>query len=419
MTDAPLPGFDQAIEYLVKRTRPDPSRTLLDAPDEDDLSGASTATQFVPRKPYPDDVLDALAILRLCRAVEDTGGHPLNPARGLLTTIVARTWEDRKRLAKVIPELSSVQSAVTILSEEAPDRNRNTGDFVKKVEGMLELGRRTIALISTPEILTAPLALLENARVIVPPINGRMLTLLLEYLHPGADIQLPLTDLQISKLPPLAFGPAFVAANAEQAIAHLRRLGMRPVATMTGPTLDHVHGQPEAVGALRQVVQDLEAWRAGKIRWAEVTKSFLLYGPPGTGKTLLAHALAGSAGIGFVKTSYSDCQKFGHQGDMLRELNAAADRAIAGTPAIFFVDEIDSFYDRGISHNGYVIGVVNGLLTLLDRLSATEGVVLIAATNDPRRVDPAVVRSGRFDRHIRVSAPDRAGIRAMLEAALR
>jgi cell division protease FtsH len=150
-----------------------------------------------------------------------------------------------------------------------------------------------------------------------------------------------------------------------------------------------------------------------------VTKSFLLYGPPGTGKTLLAHALAGSAGIGFVKTSYSDCQKFGHQGDMLRELNAAADRAIAGTPAAFFIDEIDSFYDRGMSHNGYVIGVVNGLLTLIDRLSATEGVVLIAATNDPRRVDPAVVRSGRFDRHIQVSAPDRAGIRAMLEAALR
>jgi len=69
---------------------------------------------------------------------------------------------------------------------------------------------------------------------------------------------------------------------------------MRPVATTTGPTLDHVHGQPEAVGALRQIVRDLEAWRAGKIRWAEVTRSFLLYGPPGTGKTLLAHALAGS-----------------------------------------------------------------------------------------------------------------------------
>lgn len=134
---------------------------------------------------------------------------------------------------------------------------------------------------------------------------------------------------------------------------------------------------------------------------------------------MLAHAMAGSAGINFVKTSYSDCQKAGHQGDMLRELNAAADRAVASAPCGFFIDEIDSFYNRDISHKGYMIGVVNGLLTLIDRLAATEGVVLISATNDPRRVDPAVIRSGRFDRHIQVSAPDRAGIRAMLEAALR
>lgn len=418
MTDARQPGFDEAIDYLVKRTRPDPCHEVL---EEDDLGDASDEPGLVPRKPHPDEILDALAILRLSRAVEDTRseGQPLSPSRGLLTTIVARTWEDRKRLAKVIPELSSAQSAVTILSEEPPDRNRNVSDFVKKVEGMLELGRRTIAILSTPEILSPALALLETARVIVPPINGRMLTPMLEYLYPGADIQVPLTDIQIGGLPPLAFGPAFVASDAEEAVAHLRRLGMRPIATMTGPTLDDVHGQPEAVGALRQVVRDLEAWRAGKIRWAEVTKSFLLHGPPGTGKTLLAHALAGAAGIGFVKTSYSDCQRAGHQGDMLRELNAAADRAITGAPAAFFVDEIDSFYARGMSHNGYVIGVVNGLLTLIDRLSATEGVVLIAATNDPKRVDPAVIRSGRFDRHIRVSAPDRAGIRAMLEAALR
>jgi len=319
MTNARLPGFDQAIDYLEKQTRPDPRPSGF---DEDDIIDAWDDPGLVPRKPHPDEVLDALAILRLCRAVEDTGGQPLCPPRGLLTTVVARTWEDRRRLTKIIPKLSSAQSAVTILSEEAPDRSRNTADFVKKIEGMLELGRRTIAILSTPDILSPPLALLETARVIVPPINGRMLIPMLEYLYPGTDIQVPLTDLQIARLPPLAFGPAFVAEDVEKAVAHLRRLGMRPVAATTGPTLDDVHGQPEAVGALRQIVRDLEAWRAGTIRWAEVTKSFLLYGPPGTGKTLLAHAPAGSAGINFVKTGYSDCQRFGHQGDMLRELSA-------------------------------------------------------------------------------------------------
>jgi len=69
MTDARLPGFDQAIEYLVKRTRPDPRPTVF---DEDDIVDASDDPGIVPRKPYPDEVLDALAILRLCRAVEDT-----------------------------------------------------------------------------------------------------------------------------------------------------------------------------------------------------------------------------------------------------------------------------------------------------------------------------------------------------------
>lgn len=119
MTDGRLPGFDQAIDYLVKRTRTDPRPAGF---DEGDRVDASDDPGLVPRKPYPDEVLDALAILRLCRAVQDTGGQPLCPPRGLLTAIVARTWEDRKRLAKVIPELSSVQSAVTILCEEAPDR---------------------------------------------------------------------------------------------------------------------------------------------------------------------------------------------------------------------------------------------------------------------------------------------------------
>ena len=143
-----------------------------------------------------------------------------------------------------------------------------------------------------------------------------------------------------------------------------------------------------------------------------------MVGPPGTGKTLLAEALAGSAGITFVKTSYSDCQRHGHQGDFLRELNASADRASTGAPSVWFLDEIDSFHRRGQSVSGYMIGVINGLLTLVDKLSATEGVILIAATNDIDRVDTAVIRAGRYDRHIRVYPPDLGGVRVLLSSAL-
>ena len=103
---------------------------------------------------------------------------------------------------------------------------------------------------------------------------------------------------------------------------------------------------------------------------------------------------------------------------MLRALYAAAEQAISQAPAVFFLDEIDSFYRRAQSTNGYITGVVNGLLTLLDRLNATPGVIVVAATNFAENVDPAVVRAGRFDRHVIVEPLDRAGVRSMLSAEL-
>ncbi len=98
--------------------------------------------------------------------------------------------------------------------------------------------------------------------------------------------------------------------------------------------------------------------------WSEVTRSVLMFGPPGTGKTMLAHALAGSARIPIITTSYSDCQKHGHQGDMLAALSAAFERAAQQAPAVLFIDEIDSFSDRssGSQSDGYLRGVVNGCL---------------------------------------------------------
>jgi ATP-dependent Zn protease len=122
--------------------------------------------------------------------------------------------------------------------------------------------------------------------------------------------------------------------------------------------------------------------------------------------------------VPLIATSYADNQRLGHQGDMLRGLTEAVSRACASAPCVFFLDEIDAFHARGQSHNGYIIGVVTGLLTQLDRLMKTEGVILLAATNFPDTVDPAILRAGRFDRHISVTAPDRAGVQAILAGAI-
>ena len=418
MDKTTLPGLDEALDYLsewiVAGTEGQDS-TAVDDVDPDEIKTDDAGR--VPCSPFPDDVLNALVILRLHQSVVDADHQPLRPPRGLLTTIIVRTAEDRSRVSRVLPKLSLVQSEregpPAVLAEQEAGHNRYAPDLLGKIKEMLGRGRSTIAIISNPDVLSGSFAFLEMVRFTLPPINRRMLSSILDFLHPGQNPVVPLTDPQIARLPPIVFGPAVVAPTRDEAVAYLRRLGAPPAAT--GPTLDDVHGQPKAVDALRQIVRDLEASQAGTIRWTEVTRSVLLAGPPGTGKTMLAHALAGSAGINLVKTSYSDCQKHGHQGDMLRELNAAADRAVTGAPSVFFIDEIDSFYNREMSQSGYMIGVVNGALTLIDRLLATDGVIVIAATNDPERVDPAIIRSGRFDRHISVGPPDRAGIRAMLE----
>jgi cell division protease FtsH len=189
----------------------------------------------------------------------------------------------------------------------------------------------------------------------------------------------------------------------------------------TGPTLDDLCGQPRVHALLGGLVDDLDAWRTGTLPWGEMASSALLCGPPGTGKTLAAGALAGSAGAHLVATSYADCQRAGHLGDYLAAMADRVEEAIANVPSIFFIDEIDSFATRDGSsgtNSRYMNSVVNGLLEHLSRLHATPGVLVIAATNHPSRIDPAITRAGRFDRHVHLTHPDRAGIDAILRGHL-
>ena len=136
---------------------------------------------------------------------------------------------------------------------------------------------------------------------------------------------------------------------------------------------------------------------------------------------MLASAFAGSAGIPLHATSYSACQKAGHQGDMLRVLHEVFRQAEATVPSVLFIDEIDGFSDRSREspHEQYLRGVVNGLLTELSHAASVPGLVLLAATNDLAVVDPAVIRPGRFDTKIAVRNPDRTAIRDILADHLR
>ena len=423
----PLPGLHEALAYIAKGNPPTADLQLEpelegDADDDLDHDALEAADDAVSAfRPDPSEMLMAVMILRIYGAAASCD-QPLRPEPGLLSTVIISGPEDRRRFAQILPDLPIVrpkgaQSPVVAI-EDGSTVERSIKELAHRVEGLVERGKPVIVGTSRPERLPADLLALETLRLTLPPINKRMVQVLLEVLHPTQQILIPMDDADLALVPAIHLAPVFAAETADQAADRLRRIAVKRPAVSTGPTLDDVHGQPEAVAALRQVARDLHEWRAGRLKWSEVTRSFLLIGPPGTGKSMLAEALAGSSGITFVKTSYSDCQRCGHQGDFLRELNASADRAVAGLPSVWFIDEIDSFHKRGQSTSGYMVGVVNGLLTLLDRVSATEGVILVAATNDVERIDTAVIRAGRYDRHIRVTPPDRSGVRTFLSSAL-
>lgn len=288
--------------------------------------------------------------------------------------------------------------------------------FHSKIERVLLRGRGVIAITEVGTSLPDKLQTRAALTLPLAPTSTAMMRALLSEIHDVGKFDLDLSDAAAAMLEDLDLAAIFAAPSVEEAQAQLTRLTV-PDTPSGRVTLEDVHGQPAATDAFRQVLGDLADWRAGALDWSEVTRSFLLHGPPGNGKTMLAAALAGSAGVPLIATSYADNQRLGHQGDMLKGLTEAVTRACDSAPSIFFIDEVDAFYARGRSHNGYMIGVVTGLLTQLDRLMNTDGVILLAATNHPDTVDPAIRRAGRFDRHIAVTAPDRAGVQAILAGA--
>jgi len=176
-----------------------------------------------------------------------------------------------------------------------------------------------------------------------------------------------------------------------------------------GPTLDDLHGLGAAGDWGRDLAIDLTDWKSGEISWSEVDKGILLFGAPGTGKTTFASALARTCGVDIVMTSYAQWQSKGHLGDYLKAMRASFEEARKKAPCILFIDEFDSAGDRNSGTSGnesYDNKAINGLLECLDGSEGRSGVVVIAATNLPNKIDPALRRPGRLDKVIEIPLPD-------------
>ena len=185
-----------------------------------------------------------------------------------------------------------------------------------------------------------------------------------------------------------------------------------------GITFDDVAGIDEAVEELREVVEFLRSPEKYQVLGGHIPKGVLLVGPPGTGKTLLAKAIAGEAGVPFFGLSGSDFVEM-FVGVGAARVRDMFQQAAAKAPCIIFIDELDAL---GKTRGTSVVGghdereqTLNALLVEMDGFGSNSGVIVLAATNRPETLDPALLRPGRFDRHVLVDRPDVRGREAILQ----
>jgi|GEM_PF-232768 len=187
-------------------------------------------------------------------------------------------------------------------------------------------------------------------------------------------------------------------------------------------TFDHVAGIEEAVEELREVVEFLRTPGKYQALGGRIPRGVLLVGPPGTGKTLLAKAVAGEAGVPFFSLSGSDFVEMfvGVGAARVRDMFS---QAAQKSPSIIFIDELDAL--GKVRSSGMQGGhdereqTLNALLVEMDGFSSDQSVIVMGATNRPETLDPALMRPGRFDRHVLVDRPDYKGREAVLKVHTR
>ncbi|MCE5266858.1 MAG: ATP-dependent zinc metalloprotease FtsH [Planctomycetaceae bacterium] len=206
--------------------------------------------------------------------------------------------------------------------------------------------------------------------------------------------------------------------GAGSAMAFGRSRGKLYAQEDLGVTFADVAGIDEAVDELREVVDFLRSPEKYQVLGGRIPKGVLLVGPPGTGKTLLAKAIAGEAGVPFFSLSGSDFVEM-FVGVGAARVRDMFQQAQAKAPCIVFIDELDAL---GKTRGSSVVGghdereqTLNALLVEMDGFSNNSGVIVMAATNRPETLDPALLRPGRFDRHVLVDRPDVRGREQILK----
>ena len=247
---------------------------------------------------------------------------------------------------------------------------------------------------------------------VAPQENSTLMNFLFTWIFPTLILILPMVLLWRMMQKRMGDGSNMMSFGMGKSNAKMY------VAAQTGKTFADVAGQEEAKEALEEIVDFLHNPDKYRSVGAVMPKGVLLVGPPGTGKTLLARAVAGEAGVPFFSIAGSEFVEMfvGMGASKVRDLFKQANEK---APCIIFIDEIDTIGKKrdgasGMGGNDEREQTLNQLLTEMDGFDAAKGVIILAATNRPESLDPALTRPGRFDRRVPVELPDLKGRESIL-----
>lgn len=294
----------------------------------------------------------------------------------------------------------------------SPERHRPLGTLTDKAGEAVEKGRALVLVTAVAGTAPREVRDLHPRVCVLAPLDRTMLAVLLDMAYPGQRADSALATLpgsaRVSRLDPDRTTLALRAANPEAAVRAITAALCPPPTEGAGwaefPLPKSVRDPLEAM------IRDLRDWQEGQIGWRDVARGPLLVGPPGSGKTQLARLIGQEAGIAVVAGSVAKwSSESSRSGDMIRAMRAAFATAAEQAPALLFLDEVDAFGDRARprDHNSaYTDYIVTALIDLLDGYEGHEGVIVMAATNHPEKLDKAIVRPGRFDRILSLPHPD-------------